>query len=99
MTPPPTLSTAAKFQIPLASPLGFEQVGFRGTIQHIDTNQVKSNLSPDELETRLLEMGFIEGAAVEILHEGSFGRDPIAVRIGKSTIAIRRREAMAIQVK
>jgi ferrous iron transport protein A len=30
------------------------------------------------------------------LHEGIIGRDPIAVRVDNITIAVRRREAMAI---
>ena len=51
-----------------------------------------------ELERRLLELGFVEGAEVEILHEGPLGRDPIAVRVNDYTIALRRREAMAILV-
>ena len=42
--------------------------------------------------------GFVEGARVEILHEGIVGRDPIAVRVDNVTIAVRRREAMAIIV-
>ena len=55
--------------------------------------------SPDEeLESRLIELGFVEGAKVEILHEGIVGRDPIAVRVENVTIAVRRREAMAIIV-
>ena len=51
-----------------------------------------------ELERRLLELGFVEGAEVEVLHEGPLGGDPIAVRVNDSTIALRRREAMAILV-
>jgi ferrous iron transport protein A len=51
-----------------------------------------------ELERRLLELGFVEGAEVEVLHEGPMGRDPIAVRVNDNTIALRRREAMAILV-
>ena len=50
------------------------------------------------LESRLLELGFVEGARVEILHQGMVGRDPIAVRVDNITVAIRRREAMAISV-
>ncbi len=52
-----------------------------------------------ELERRLLEMGFLEGEEVEILHEGPVGRDPIAVRLGGMIIAIRRFEARAVIVK
>ena len=57
-----------------------------------------SALAPTELESRLIEMGFVEDARVEILHEGMFGRDPIAVRVNNATVAIRRREAMAVIV-
>ena len=37
-------------------------------------------------------------AVVELLHQGLFGGDPIAVRVADTTIALRRREAMAILV-
>ena len=51
-----------------------------------------------EMERRLLEMGFVEGARVEILHEGPFGRDPLAVRVDDITVALRRRDADVILV-
>ena len=51
-----------------------------------------------EMERRLLEMGFVEGAKVEILHEGPFGRDPLAVRVDDLTVALRRRDADVILV-
>jgi ferrous iron transport protein A len=48
---------------------------------------------------RLRELGFDEGVAVEPLHGGGFvARDPIAVRIGRMTVAIRRAHAAAIEV-
>lgn len=47
---------------------------------------------------RLREMGFAEGLDVEILHQNPFGRDPIAVRIGAMTVALRRAEANLIEV-
>jgi len=53
----------------------------------------------DELERRLLEMGFVEGARIEVLHEGLFGRDPIAVRVDDTRVALRRREAGAVTVR
>jgi ferrous iron transport protein A len=56
-------------------------------------------LPPGELEARLLEMGFVEGATVEVLHEGLIGRDPIAVRVRGTVIAMRREEASAVQVQ
>lgn len=56
-----------------------------------------SALSP--LERRLLEFGFISGEHVEILAEARPGRDPFVVRIGHTTLALRRREAENIWVE
>ncbi|HEV2627758.1 MAG TPA: FeoA family protein [Pseudolabrys sp.] len=78
--------------------LGLAQRGFRGRITAISVSPEASDLPVGELERRLIELGFTEGAQVEILHEGLFGRDPIAVRVNDATVAIRRREAMAILV-
>ena len=47
---------------------------------------------------RLRQFGFDEGVKVEALHLGPFGRDPIAVRVGRMTVAIRRKHAGAIGV-
>lgn len=82
----------------LRSPLGRVQRGFRGRIDAIEVTESICDLDPEELERRLIELGFTEGAFVEILHEGAFGGDPIAVRINEATVALRRREAMAILV-
>ena len=80
------------------SPLGLARKGFRGRIDTIATTDAGFNGKAAELERRLLELGFVEGAHVEILHEGPLGRDPIAVRVNGTTIALRRREAMAVLV-
>jgi ferrous iron transport protein A len=77
-------------------PLGMAPRGFRGRIDAIHVREDASGLSAAEIENRLLELGFVEGAHVEILHEGAFARDPIAVRVNHATIALRRREAMSI---
>jgi ferrous iron transport protein A len=82
-----------------SSALGRAPVGFRGRVLAIEADQANGNLPAVELEARLLELGFLEGAPVEILHEGAFGGDPIAVRVDTTTIALRRREAMAILVE
>jgi ferrous iron transport protein A len=78
------------------TPLGLANRGFRGTIGTISVTEDAHGVSAAEVERRLLELGFVEGASVEILHEGPVGRDPIAVRVNNTTIALRRREAMAI---
>jgi ferrous iron transport protein A len=79
-------------------PLGRAQRGFRGRVLAIVVIDDSSLLPAAERERRLIELGFVEGAAVEILHEGAFGRDPIEVRVDHATVALRRREAMAILV-
>jgi ferrous iron transport protein A len=78
--------------------LGDAPRGFRGHIDAIVVTDDTSGVPAQELERRLIELGFTEGAHVEILHEGAFGRDPIAVRVNDSTVALRRREAMSIRV-
>jgi ferrous iron transport protein A len=79
-------------------PLGDAPVGFRGWIHALSVGGGSIGLPGPELERRLIELGFVEGARVELLHEGLFGGDPIAVRVAQTTIALRRREAMAIMV-
>jgi len=53
----------------------------------------------DEMERRLLEMGFVEGARFHVLHEGLVGRDPIAIRLDDIRVALRRRDARAILIE
>jgi ferrous iron transport protein A len=51
------------------------------------------------LERRLLEFGFVSGEHVQILAEARPGRDPFVVRVGHTTLALRRREAESIYVE
>lgn len=56
-------------------------------------------LSPDDGQ-RLREFGVCEGASVEALHHGGlWGRGPIACKVGRMTIAMRRNHAAAITVR
>jgi ferrous iron transport protein A len=79
-------------------PLGLAKRGFSGVIHRIAATEAGSALSDIELESRLIELGFVEGARVVVLHVGAIGGDPIAVRVENVTIAVRRREAMAVFV-
>ena len=75
--------------------IGLDQLKI-GTKAHV------SSVDWDALETaeacRLKHFGFDEGVTVEPLHLGPFGRDPIAIRVGRMTVAIRRKHAGAISV-
>ena len=75
--------------------LGDQRRGFRGVISDVRP----ASAGAVDLERRLLEMGFVEGARVEILHEGFIGRDPICVRLDDMRVALRRREARGILVR
>ena len=48
---------------------------------------------------RLLEIGFLPGEAVRVIAKGLPGGDPLAVRVGHTTFALRRHEAAMIQVR
>ena len=49
---------------------------------------------------RLRELGFEEGADVSVRHRGVlFWRDPIAVRVGRMTVALRKAHAVQMQVE
>jgi ferrous iron transport protein A len=48
---------------------------------------------------RLLEIGFLPGEPVRVIARGLPGGDPLAVRVGHTTFALRRHEASMIRVR
>jgi ferrous iron transport protein A len=65
-----------------------------GTVTAVDWDR----LSEPEAR-RLRELGLDEGVQVEMLHRSSFlGGGPVACRIGRMTVALRRHVAAAIHV-
>lgn len=80
--------------------LGLLRRGERALVTRVDGGEANSlgGLLGGELERRLIEIGFVEGAQVQVLHQGLIKRDPIAVRVDDHVVALRRREANAIQV-
>lgn len=54
---------------------------------------------PEPTVRRLLEMGMVEEAYVEIVHEAPFGGDPVAVRVRGGLLALRRQEASCVTVR
>lgn len=56
-------------------------------------------LEPGEAR-RLRALGIDSGAVLKLAHRGIFaGRDPLAVEIGRMTVALRRVHALAIMVE
>lgn len=68
-------------------------VGTRASIVSIDWDSLEGSEA-----ARLRHFGFDEGVMVEPLHLGPFGRDPLAIRVGRMTVAIRRSHARAVRV-
>ena len=74
--------------------------GHRGIIAEVraETHPGDHGVGVEELQRRLLEFGFVEGAEIEVLHEGAIRRDPIAVRLDDMRVALRRRDAEDIWI-
>jgi len=61
------------------------RAGESGVVERIDADESTAR--------RLLEIGFFPGAAVEVLATMWPDDDPLAVRVGGATFALRRHEA------
>lgn len=80
-------------------PLSEARVGEKGVILKVAAERHAGHgVDEAELERRLLEFGFVEGARVEVLHEGAIRRDPIAVRLDDMRVALRRRDAQDVLI-
>jgi ferrous iron transport protein A len=75
--------------------------GDRGVIVDVraETHPGDHGVALAELQRRLLEFGFVEGARIEVLHEGAIRRDPIAVRLDDMRVALRRRDAEDVWIR
>lgn len=77
----------------------------RATLNQLKPGQIGSVVrigatdAPDAgLIAKLREIGFSEGDEVEFITAGPFGGQPLAVRLNRTLIALRRAEAEAIEV-
>ena len=67
-----------------------------GVGQTVIVREVRSGIAEVEggdIGLRLLELGFVEGEPLRVIAHGYPGHEPIAVRIGSTTFALRRFEA------
>lgn len=80
-----------------------ESLGLHQLACHTQAEVVGLNLAHDELDRsvalRLLEIGFLPGESVRVIGHGVPGHDPLAVRVGHSTFALRSHEAALVQVR
>ena len=60
---------------------------------------VRADARAPEWASRLRELGFIAGEPVRVLRRGQPGGEPLAVRVGVSTFALRRAEDDCVLVR
>ncbi len=73
--------------------------GARGVVIRVhDDDQSLGDEAQSTVSRRLLELGFVPGESIEVIEEVWPGGDPMAVRVGNTTFALRRREAGAVFV-
>ncbi len=65
----------------------------------LDDGAAVGDVADSTVSRRLIELGFVPGERVHVIEEIWPGDDPIAVRIGSSVFALRRREARAVLVE
>lgn len=73
-------------------------IGDRALVRDVTANESVANENTFDIARRLKELGFVKGEAVRVLHRGYFGGEPLAVRVGQSTFALRLFEAALIGV-
>ncbi len=61
--------------------------------------QVRVQPGHEAQARQLEEIGFLPGEPVCVMSRGLFGGDPLAVRVGLSTFALRRDEARCIELE
>lgn len=79
--------------------MGLDQLakGAAGTVVGV-TESSESGADMD-LSRRLMELGFVVGERVSVMAKAFPSGEPIAVKIGDSTFALRRFEASLIRVE
>jgi ferrous iron transport protein A len=72
-------------------------VGKSGTVIHLAPGeQAEAGV---DVSRRLMELGFVPGESIRMLRRGMPGGEPMAVRVGDSTFALRRFEAALISIQ
>jgi ferrous iron transport protein A len=92
----------------ISAPTGVQSLarlhkGARGVVHGVleggEAGATIGDVAGSTIARRLVELGFVAGERIEVLEEVRPGGDPIAVRIGSSIFALRRREAQAVLVQ
>ena len=84
------------------SPLTLDalKVGESATVVHVAAGDTDDGANDGaNLARRLMELGFVPGEKVRLLKRGMPGGEPLAIKVGNSTFALRRFEAALISIQ
>ncbi len=79
--------------------LDFLPAGQSGTVVHVAPAPAHTVDAGVDLVRRLMELGFVPGERIRMLRRAQPGGDPMAVKVGESTFALRRFEAALISIQ
>ena len=74
-------------------------IGKSGTVTLLTPHHQHMKESGIDLSRRLMELGFVPGERIRMLKRGMPGGEPLAVKVGNSTFALRRFEAALVSVQ
>jgi ferrous iron transport protein A len=99
----PANSTNTALGTPLQSPslsisIGVKKLADIAIGEKCVVRQLVAPSGMPEWLTQLEDIGFIVGEPVTLMARGAFGGDPLVVRIGLSTFALRKAEAACVLV-
>ena len=80
-----------------AATIGLDRLARHVPARVVDL-QPNADADSQDVVLRLMEIGFLPGESVQIIAAGFPGSDPLAVRVGQATFALRRHEASLVQV-
>ncbi len=83
---------------PVVTPMGLHQLACNTAAEVVGMNATYDD-EERSIALRLLEIGFLPGESVRVIAHGFPGHDPLAVRIGHTTFALRSHEAALVQVR
>ena len=73
------------------------QVGASATVTHVSPGDGADDGA--HLSRRLMELGFVPGEKIRMLKRGMPGGEPLAIKVGNSTFALRRFEAALVSIQ
>jgi ferrous iron transport protein A len=86
-------------QAPTLTTLDSLPSGASATVIHLAPGNSQLGDVGMDVARRLMELGFVPGERIRMLRRGLPGGEPLAVKVGQSTFALRRAEAALVSVK